>query len=320
MAIITTNISQAAEVLIAGNIIGLPTETVYGLAGNMFNESALRAIYETKHRPLKNPLIAHIASIARLSEVAAHIPPAAMQLAEAFWPGPLTLVLPKQPHVPLLATAQKSTVAIRIPNHALALELLNAIDFPLAAPSANPFGTISPTSAQHVANYFHGKIPLILDGGACTVGIESTIIGFQGNQPVLYRHGSLSLEQIEAVVGKVIQITENETAPDAPGMLAKHYSPLTPLIFTKNIVQVIAQFAAETRIGILAFQSFQHSVIPVQQIEILSPSGNTYEAATNLYAALHRLDALKLDLIIAEELPPVGLGNSINDRLNRAAK
>ncbi|MBU3715280.1 MAG: threonylcarbamoyl-AMP synthase, partial [Ferruginibacter sp.] len=198
---ITTNIELATEYLRKGEVIGFPTETVYGLAGNIFNTRAIGKIFSIKKRPSYNPLIVHIGNIDFLNEIVQEVPEKAKLLSEKFWPGPITLLLKKKDIVPKTVTAGKDTVAVRIPNHALALELLNQLDFPLAAPSANPFKSISPTRAIHVENYFKEKVPLILDGGACKKGIESTIVGFEKGDAVLYRLGSVSAEAIEQTIG-----------------------------------------------------------------------------------------------------------------------
>lgn len=315
---ITKDIQKAIEALENNELIALPTETVYGLAGNAYNETAIKKIFELKKRPLYNPLIVHLHSVAQLKEVAREIPEKAKMLAEKFWPGSLTLVLKKQAHIPDLVTAGKDTVAVRVPQHLMALALLEQLDFPLVAPSANPFGSISPTSAQHVWNYFQDKLPVILDGGNCANGVESTIIGFQGDEAVLYRHGSVSVEEIEQVIGKIETITHNETTPDAPGMLSKHYAPKTPAVLTDNIAAEIAKNAGK-KIGVLVFRNILEGK-EVVHCETLSPKGDVKEAAKNLYAALHRLDAMDLDIIIAERLPDNGLGITLNDRLSRAVK
>jgi L-threonylcarbamoyladenylate synthase len=315
---ITTNLNIAVSALNNDDLIALPTETVYGLAGNAFCDLAIKRIFELKKRPLYNPLIVHIKSIDYLSKVATDIPENAMKLADAFWPGPLTLVLKKQPNIPDLITAGKETVAVRMPNHPMALALLDLLEFPLAAPSANPFGCISPTSASHVYNYFDEELKVVLDGGECQNGIESTIVGFEDNQPILYRHGSISIEDIEQIVGKVKIITKNNATPDAPGMLSRHYAPKTKTFLTNNVNEFIKSFPNK-KIGLIVFQD----VIPNQENiiqEILSTTGDLKEATKNLYAAMHRLDNCNLDIIIAERLPNIGLGKSINDRLERAVK
>jgi L-threonylcarbamoyladenylate synthase len=288
------------------------------LAGNAFDESAIKKIFELKNRPFYNPLIVHLKSAASIYDVAEDIPEKALKLAEEFWPGPLTLVLKKQKHIPDLVTAGKETVALRVPNHPITLALLNELDFPLAAPSANPFGSISPTSALHVLDYFGEKLNIILDGGECTNGVESTIVGFENNQPILYRHGSISVEDIEKIVGKLSVITKNDEAPNAPGMLSRHYAPATDTYLTSDVPELIKTFEGK-KIGLLLFKNpIQNSNIFHQ--EVLSKTGDFKEAARNLYAAMHRLDHSKLDVILAEKLPEKGLGKTINDKLERATK
>ncbi len=315
---ITTNISLAKVALTKNEIIALPTETVYGLAANAYSEEAIKKIFLIKQRPFFNPLIVHIKSVNFLQNIARDIPETAMKLAKAFWPGPLTLVLKKQSNIPHLVTANKDTVAIRVPNHPLALALLDMLEFPLAAPSANPFGSISPTSAAHVFNYFGENLNIILDGGACQNGVESTIIGFENEQPILYRHGSISIEEIEKLVGKLLIVSNNDDKPDAPGMLTSHYAPITKTYLTDNVNESINLFPNK-KIGLLLFKDKIDNTTIAHQ-EILSVSGDTKEAAKNLYAALHRLDKEKLDLIIAEKLPAEELGITINDRLLRATQ
>ena len=315
---VITDINQAQKALQANEIIAIPTETVYGLAGNAYSEEAITKIFTLKNRPLYNPLIVHIKSAEFLNNVACDIPEIALGLATAFWPGPLTLVLKKKAAIPDIVTAGKDTVAVRVPNHPVALNLLEQLDFPLAAPSANPFGSISPTSADHVYGYFKDKLEVILDGGTCDKGIESTIIGFEDNQPIVYRLGSLSIENIESKIGKVLTKTHNETAPVAPGMLSRHYAPSTDTYFTSDVKKVI-QSNPHKKIGLLLFQNSLET-IPVEHQEILSSSGNLNEAANKLYAAMHRLDKLNLDLIIAEAFPDRGLGKTLNDKLQRASK
>ena len=316
---ITTNIEEAIVALENNNIIALPTETVYGLAGNAFSESAIEKIFALKNRPHYNPLIVHIKSIDYLHLVAKEIPEIALQLASTFWPGPLTLVLKKQDNIPSIVTGEKDTVGVRVPNHPVALELLKQLDFPLAAPSANPFGSISPTTAGHVYNYFADTLDVILDGGPCIKGIESTIIGFENECPVLYRQGSITLEAIEKITGKLkIKVNAGNSAPTAPGMLSRHYAPNTTTILTDNIDVAIEKYLGK-RIGILQFK--KHSTYPlVSAIETLSAIGDTEEAAKNLYAAMHKLDQQNLDVIIAEKFPAIGLGLAINDKLERATK
>ena len=316
---ISKDLRDAIEELQSDNIIGLPTETVYGLAGNAYSDKAIKKIYALKQRPLYNPLIVHIKSANFLSEVAIDIPAKAQILAEAFWPGPMTLVLRKKNLIPDIVTAGKDTVAVRVPSHSMALDILRRLDFPLAAPSANPFGSISPTSASHVLDYFKDDLNVILDGGECEKGIESTIIGFEKDEPIIYRLGSLSVDLIQDKVGPIMTRTHNgEDAPEAPGMLSRHYAPSTETYLTEDVDAMIA-LHSQRKIGLLLFRDNNESV-PLEQQEVLSMSGDVTEAAHNLYAAMHRLDKLDLDVIIAQRLPALGLGTTLNDKLERASK
>ena len=317
MTTVSDDILRAADILKSEDVVAIPTETVYGLAGNIFSEKAIKRIFEVKQRPHFNPLIVHLHSIEQIEEIVEEFPENAQLLAKHFWPGPLTLILKKKAAVPDIVTAGKDTVAIRIPNHPVTLKLLKQLPFPIAAPSANPFNRISPTRAAHVEQYFKHIIPMVLDGGECKKGIESTIIGFENDEVVIFRLGSLSKEEIEKVVGKVKIKNKKEKAPDAPGMLAKHYSPITKTFLVDDIERFLKE-NPEMQIGVLKFTD---TVISphIKHIEILSQNGDLNEAAANLYNALHKLDSLNLDAIVAEKLPNHGLGRSINDRLRRAA-
>ena len=326
MSIISTDLSKAVELLNNEELVAIPTETVYGLAGNIFSEKAVKAIFETKERPFFNPLIVHIPNVEYLETIVEAIPEKAKLLAEAFWPGPITLVLKKKSIIPDLITGGKDTVAVRIPNHPTTLDLLSKLDFPLAAPSANPFNRISPTKPEHVENYFKDKIKMVLDGGSCKSGIESTIIGFENGEPIIYRLGSTSIEAIEAVVG-TIEIknssaehgrSQKEVAPEAPGMLERHYAPKTKTILTTNIAEAIETYK-DLKIGLLTYNDILNDDAIAYKI-VLSEGKNLEEAASKLYDALHQLDQQQLDIIIAEQLPDYGLGKSINDRLQRATK
>ncbi|WP_152286758.1 L-threonylcarbamoyladenylate synthase [Flavicella marina] len=318
MTLVSNDIQKAAEILANNELVAIPTETVYGLAANIFSESGIKKIFALKQRPLFNPLIVHTHSIEELDKFVSYIPNKAKLLAEKFWPGSLTMVLPKKSDVPDLVTAGKDTVGVRIPNHTVTLELLRNLDFPLAAPSANPFGSISPTTSTHVANYFKEGLQMVLEGGACQNGIESTIIGFENETPVLYRLGSISVEEIEAVVGDIAIKNNKEAAPDAPGMLSRHYAPDTTTYLVNDVASFASQFPNK-KVGVLLFnQNIEANNI--KHIETLSISGNLKEATAKLYATLHKLDTLDLDIIIAEKFPDYGLGKSINDRLLRATK
>lgn len=317
-SIISNDIQKAITILSNNDVVAIPTETVYGLAGNIFSEEAIQKIYKVKQRPSFNPLIVHIHSIEQVNEIASYFPEKAQQLAKTFWPGSLTLVLKKKANIPDWITAKKDTVAIRIPNHPVTIELLKKLPFPLAAPSANPSNRISPTKSTHVATYFPDTIEMILEGGECKNGIESTIVGFEGDEPVLYRLGSIATEDIEKVIGKIKIKNKKETSPNAPGMLSKHYSPLTKTYLVADIESFVKKFNNK-KIGILKLNETKIST-DVEHTEVLSASGDLKEATSNLYSALHTLDSLQLDAIIAERLPETGLGKSINDRLERAAK
>ena len=314
----TKDINLAIKILENDGIIGFPTETVYGLAGNIYSEKAINKIFEVKQRPKFNPLIVHISKIGDLDKVAADIPEKATLLGQHFWPGSLTLLLKKQPSIPNLITAGKPTVAVRIPNHTMALALLDALDFPLAAPSANPFGSISPTTAQHVADYFPLALELVLDGGSCENGIESTIVGFEYEKVIIYRLGAIAIEEIEAVIGKTENYISNNEAPVAPGMLKRHYAPKTNFILTENVENEIANHQ-HLKIGVLSFYK-KYTSKSIVSLKVLSNDKNLKEASKKLYAMMHQLDKENLDIIIAEKFIDVHLGKSINDRLSRAAE
>jgi L-threonylcarbamoyladenylate synthase len=315
MGIISKDIQKAVELLTNEQLVAIPTETVYGLAGNIFSEKAIKCIFSTKQRPFFNPLIVHIASVASLNDIVTHIPKKAKLLAAAFWPGSMTLVLKKDKRIPDIITAGKDTVAVRIPNHPVTLELLKQLPFPLAAPSANPFGSISPTKPTHVENYFKNDIEMVLEGGSCASGIESTIIGFENEEPVIYRLGALPLEDIEAVVGKVLIKNKKEENPDAPGMLARHYAPKTNTFLVTDVASEVEKYSGK-KIGVLIFKSSLNNK-NITEI-VLSKEGSLQEAASKLYDAMHELDTKNLDIIIAERFSEFGLGKSINDRLQRA--
>ncbi len=319
MAEIAKDVSRACQLLQNGEVIAIPTETVYGLAGNAFDAEVVSRIFAIKNRPSFNPLITHTDSIDKLQHYVQEIPRNARLLAEAFWPGPLTLLLPKTKAVPDIVTAGSGSVAIRIPRHPLTLELLAMLDFPLAAPSANPFGYISPTTPAHVEEQLGDKIPYILDGGRCEVGIESTIVGFEGTQVIVYRLGGKSLEELQEVIPKAHLMVKNnakEQNPNAPGMLTSHYAPGKKVIIG-NLDELISKYDA-SKIALLTFKDF-YPQLPEQRQFILSSTGDLTEAAQKLFYALREMDKLPIDYILAELVPDYGLGNAINDRLIRAA-
>ncbi len=313
MAEIGKDINKAAELLGAGQLVAIPTETVYGLAANALDASAVLKIFDTKNRPKFDPLIVHIGTLDAISQYAADIPDQAFLLARRFWPGPLTLVLKKADVIPDIVTSGLSTVGIRCPDHALTAELLSRLPFPLAAPSANPFGYVSPTTATHVNEQLGDRIPYILDGGPAMVGLESTIVGFDDNQPVVYRVGGLAVEEIEKVIGQVLVQTSSTSNPRAPGQLISHYAPGKHVVVGR-IEDLLLQYPAH-RSGILTFNRDFH--LPNQII--LSPKGELQEAAQNLFAALREFDKMPVDVVLAELVPDEGIGRAINDRLKRAA-
>ncbi|MEZ4829923.1 MAG: L-threonylcarbamoyladenylate synthase [Bacteroidia bacterium] len=308
------DIQLAARLLRAGQPVAIPTETVYGLAANALQDDAVLKIYEAKQRPKFNPLIVHFGNVVQMQRHIADIPETAALLAGAFWPGPLTLLLPKKSSISDLVTAGSSRVAVRIPNHPLTLELLDQLSFPLAAPSANRFGYISPTTADHVEKQLGARIPYILDGGPASIGVESTIVGFEGELPVVFRMGGISYEALTECVGEV-EILKKSEKPETPGMLKSHYAPKTPL-YVGDPEILLKEFQTE-KVGILAF-SKTRSGIPSDRQVVLSKSGDLNEAAKNLFAAMHYLDGLGLEVILAEPVPHKGIGMAINDRLERA--
>ena len=314
---IGTDLARAITLLRAGELVAIPTETVYGLAGNALDALAVAEIFRVKDRPRFDPLIIHVASRDRIEDYVIDFPAGARRLAEHFLPGPLSLLLPKRSIIPDLVTAGSPFVAIRVPAHPLTRELLAQLDFPLAAPSANPFGYISPTAPEHVARQLGDKISYILDGGPSPVGVESTIVSFAEAEPEVLRKGGLAVEEIEAVLGRPIRIRAHSTSnPQAPGMLKSHYAPRVP--FRVGDLEQLAREYAGRRLGVLAFQQALPQ-LPLERQRLLSPTGDLAEAARRLFAAMRELDEMDLDLILAEWFPEQGLGRAINDRLRRAS-
>ncbi|WP_339698503.1 L-threonylcarbamoyladenylate synthase [uncultured Roseivirga sp.] len=315
MAIIGVDINAAKSILERGDLVAIPTETVYGLAGNALDVDVVAKIFKTKNRPTFDPLIVHVDSFERLSEFTEELPKKAVQLTSVFWPGPLTILLKKKAIISDLVTAGLDTVAVRMPRHELARELLRSLNFPLAAPSANPFGYISPTSAQHVQQQLGDKIDYILDGGDCGVGVESTIVSFENELPVVLRLGGISIEEIEGVIGKVEVNSHSSSQPKAPGMLKSHYAP------KKRIIAIDA-LNSETddlsTFGFLGFSKLDYRFKAENQI-LLSETESLNEAAKNLFGSLRTLDENpSINTIVVSYVPEKGLGRAINDRLRRA--
>lgn len=307
---------RAATIVRQGGVVAFPTETVYGLGADAFNPIAVARIFEIKKRPFFDPLIVHVADLRELQGLVTFLPPQGENLIRRFWPGPLTLVLKKKNEVPDLVTAGLPTVAIRMPKHPVALALIREAGCPIAAPSANPFGYVSPTTADHVRSQLGEKVDLVLDGGPCEVGLESTILSLVEERPALLRPGGLPVEEIESVIGPVETSPAGERRPSSPGRLPKHYAPTTPIVLDWKWEDLAAYRGR--RIGLLAFRKVAHR-FSFQHVEVLSPAGDLREAAARLFAAIRRLDALELDVILAEPVPEVGLGLAIMDRLRRAS-
>jgi L-threonylcarbamoyladenylate synthase len=323
----TAGIAAAAAILRAGGLVAFPTETVYGLGAHALDLAAVRRIFEAKQRPADDPLIVHVASLDQVPEIA-EVNPFAEQLAARFWPGPLTLVLPKRDGVPPEVTAGLASVAVRVPAHPVAQALLHACGLPIAAPSANLFGRPSPTRAEHVIADLDGRIDAVLDGGPTDVGVESTIVDLTTEPPRLLRAGGLSLEAIEAALGmRLTIVTRTADGPQpAPGMLAAHYAPRTPLVLvvgTSARQRLIAEVAAtQQRIGVLALEEDRAELRNAAHIEVVGAWSEPEASARRLFDALRTLDAASLDLMYARLLadPSTGLGRALADRLRRACQ
>jgi len=317
ITVLNSSVADAASFLQNDELVAIPTETVYGLAGNALKADVVLKIFEAKERPSFDPLIVHVPSKAAVRLYADEVPPVALKLMDAFWPGPLTLVLKKKSVIPDVVTSGLDTVGLRMPNHSMTLELLNLLDFPLAAPSANPFGYISPTTAQHVMDQLDSKIAMVLNGGACEVGVESTIVGFEDGETVVYRLGGLTLEDIRKVAGDVVVRVNSSSDPKAPGMLKSHYAPSKPLYISDDIQQLIQENTG-ARLAVICFGDVAFD----QNLTIynLSEKSDFAEAASNLFAVLRAIDRRDdIDVIVASFLPESSLGYAINDRLSRAS-
>lgn len=312
-AIIDTDLELAAKLLINGQCVAIPTETVYGLAANALDKNAAAQIFKIKNRPEFNPLIVHVDSLRSAMKWVKNFPPMAELLVHRFWPGPLTLILPKKKEIPYEVTSGLETVGVRVPEHDLTIQLLEMLPFPLAAPSANPFGYVSPTSAEHVFDQLKDKIPYILNGGESQVGIESTIVGFENGIPVIYRKGAITEEMIKGVCGEVRTLTHSTSNPKAPGMLTSHYSPNAIVEIASENITTIADNEAY-----IAWQTIPLSLTPKNKF-ILSSKGDLFEAARRLYSGIRLQDRKGLTKIYIELVPESGIGASINDRIRRAA-
>lgn len=309
------NIRKAAEAIKAGKLVSFPTETVYGLGGDSLNPEAVAKIFEAKARPSFDPLITHIAELETLDRIASIDNKRTYDIIERFWPGSLTLIVPKKDIIPPIVTSGLETMAVRMPDHPTALELIKLSSGAVAAPSANPFGYLSPTTAEHVDDLLGNKIEMVLNGGTCRVGVESTVLDLTGERPIILRPGGISLEEIREALPDVDVFNRTTESPTAPGQLKMHYSPVKPL----HIVDSIDSVTARKRAGALLFQDGSDTS-GFNAVEILSPSGDTVEAAARLFVALHDLDSEDIDMIYAERIPETGLGRAVMDRIYKASE
>jgi len=325
-------IAEAAEIIRAGGLVAFPTETVYGLGANALDPEAIKAIFRAKGRPADNPLIVHLAEISQVYDLAEDITVPAQRVMEVFWPGPLTLVLPKKTTVPREVTAGLNTVAVRMPDHPVALELIRSAGVPVAAPSANSSGKPSPTTAHHVLEDLDGKIDAVVDGGVCRVGLESTVLDMTAEPPVILRPGGITREDIEGVIGYVAFDsgsvgTEVTEVPKSPGMKYTHYSPRAEVIVVtgdnfgkifERVTQLLDEYRPEKKVGVLA-SSETVKGYTADGIFTLGSRDNLETVARNLFHGLRSLDEQQMDLIIAEGYPETGIGAAIMNRLNKSS-
>jgi L-threonylcarbamoyladenylate synthase len=334
-------IAEAAELLRRGGLVAFPTETVYGLGANALSAEAVQGVFAAKGRPSTDPLIVHVSDMDGLARVCRATPPVAMKLAQAFWPGPLTLIVPRHPDVPVEVTAGLETVAVRVPAHPVARALLRAAGVPVAAPSANRFSRPSPTTATHVLEELGGRIPLVLDGGATPVGVESTIVDCTVTPPVIRRAGGVTLEQLREVIPHIAMRDEHRDEAEAqvaPGQLLRHYAPTARLTLYAGAVEAVrVRVAAEART--LAAQGLRVGLlVPAEDALALAPAVAALAAqgrvllracgtrehpesmAAALFATLRRLDADQPDVVLATDAGTAGIGAAIRDRLTRAAE
>jgi L-threonylcarbamoyladenylate synthase len=310
-------VGEAAAALRAGGLVAFPTETVYGLGADAGNATAVARVFAAKARPAFDPLIVHVAEASNAARVAVTDDERVAALAARFWPGPLTLVLPKRPGLPDLVTAGLQSVGVRVPDHQVARDLITRAGTPLAAPSANPFGSVSPTTAAHVAETLGDVVDVILDGGPCRVGLESTVLSLLADPAVILRPGGVSSEDLEAVLGRRLEVRPSSSRPESPGQLLRHYATQTPLSLLAGAAP--AEPPGRGRIGLLALRRAPEAH-GYAAVEVLAPDGSLTTAATGLFAALRRLDSLGLQRIVAEPCADEGLGRAILDRLRRAAE
>jgi L-threonylcarbamoyladenylate synthase len=307
------SIERAVSLLREGDVVAFPTETVYGLGADVYNPYAVAKIFEIKNRPRFDPLIVHIGERDWVYQITESMPALATRLAEAFWPGPLTIILRKKGEIPDIVTSGLDTVGVRMPSHPVALNLIRAFGKPLAAPSANPFGYVSPTKAIHVAKAFKGKLHLVLDGGDSLFGVESTIVAATEQEVFLLRHGAIPVEELSEVAGKVREKVTGDTV-EAPGQLPYHYAPHTPLAIISSPAQITTANSGFLALNIPAGQVLS------KHVKILSETGDLREAAANFFSHLIELDGKGVEIIYAERIPETGIGRAIMDRLRKASQ
>jgi L-threonylcarbamoyladenylate synthase len=327
----TEAIAHAAQIIRAGGLVAFPTETVYGLGANALDTHAAAKIFEAKQRALSDPLIVHVANAKALSHLTKGGWEGALPLINAFWPGPLTLVLPRGPRIPRIVTAGGEKVAVRMPNHPVALALIEAAGVPIAAPSANLFGHVSPTTAQHVLDDLDGRIDLVLDGGPTQIGVESTVLDVTADPPIILRPGGITREAIAERLGirdwrldigeSLISNLQSPISLPSPGLLEKHYAPKAKLIIARDLDDMRAQHSALStqhfKVGLL-LMAHEQAAFPGHSPSFVLGE-NLISAAQNLYAGLRALDSTGVDMILVTRVEPVGLGEAIADRLQRAA-
>lgn len=319
---VRVNIATAVRLLREGRTVAFPTETVYGLGADAGNPTAIRRIFELKGRPTDHPLIVHLPSAESLPDWTREIPAQAWLLAERFWPGPLTLILPRHPSVPLEVTGGQETIGLRVPDHPLALELLRSFGSGLAAPSANRFGRISPTNAADVRDELGNQIEMVLDGGQCRVGLESTIVSLVGPRPCLLRPGDISGAELSEVLGIKLETSQSSPSIRAPGLLPSHYAPETPLILrpTETLWSWVTLLTErDCRVAVMALTASQSMTGSAGKVNRVPMPLHPREYARELYASLRRLDAGSFDFIFAEKPPATLEWLAVHDRLNRAA-
>lgn len=327
-----TSLRVAAKAILEGLLVAIPTETVYGLGANAFDAAAVAKVFEAKARPFFDPLIVHIASLEDMARAASHISPMAQLLAEKLWPGPLTLILPKRKEIPDIVSSGLDTVAVRFPSHPVARKIIEYSSTVVAAPSANPFGYISPTTADHVVRMLGSKVDYVVDGGKCPVGVESTVIDLTGPLPAVLRLGGMPLEDIRNIAGDIIIPIRKQGPQASPGQLDSHYAPHAPLfLFEAGTLPAIAptlnrdsRGSDESKNVAIVFDGEAARKLELlcsfDKVFALSKQGDMIEAASRLFALMHDLDEGGCKAIYAERVPDEGLGKAINDRLFRASK